>query len=97
MARTDHSSHDHPATPAARAACRKKGVTPPPPVNRPTRLHVAAPAPDLVIHVDPMEEVHCSECGRGPEGGEDEYSSCCNEPLVADCRPYANGGSCHHR
>lgn len=64
------------------------------------RIAAAMKAPKLppgIVEGELVEEIHCSECGRTPEGDDDQgYSGCCNEPLVADCRPYADGGNCHH-
>lgn len=42
-----------------------------------------------------VNDDHCTNCGRVTRG-DDGYSGCCNEPVTFNCKPYADGGSCHH-
>jgi hypothetical protein len=97
---TKHTGHNHPATPAARAACRKAAAAGTPmvvPVTRTAdRLHVAAPKPFLAPTGEygkcKIEGVHCENCGSTDYEdinlGDQGYSACCNECVNGqfDCR-----------
>jgi len=79
MARIDHSSHRHPNTPAARAACRKEireadaGVA---------AYYEAHPLADNLITCT-TNGAHCEMCGTtNPEDDGEGYTTCCNEPIV---------------
>lgn len=108
MARMDHSLCTHPKTTSARTACRKAGGPTATPdyvaeamlknrTSHAMKARMDRELPPGVVNGGLVEEIHCSECGNNSDGyGVDGYSSCCNEPLVSDCRPYADGGSCHH-
>jgi hypothetical protein len=90
-----HANHDHPATPAARAACRRRANRTPD-VSGVTRELVrdlfAANRRAAVLEFDPTitrptfvptTETHCELCGtfdaESLETGDQGYTACCNE------------------
>lgn len=111
MARIDHTGHGHPNTPDARRRCRAARAAmdnsariladrldAQAAADRAMREHmIKVTSQAKVDAIMRAQEIHCTECGRTPEGDDDQgYSGCCNEPLTSNCRPYANGGHCHH-
>jgi len=78
---TSHKGHNHPATPAARAACRKgatvaDGLT----ITRNAIVEAVATAPTVDWH-----ESHCSSCGSFDlENVSNSYSGCCNKRVCSD-------------
>lgn len=94
---TSHRNHDHPATPAARAACRKANHTWTHPLNAnrndeawsKARFIDEVPGYDQVTGYAPCMEQrdHCSGCGKvDPHTVSDQYnidySLCCDELVV---------------
>lgn len=84
--RIDHTGHDHPATPAGRAACRKSGVVPTPALS--DLVIMARPIGVMPITV-PVAGEHCRQCGTADESNRynDGYSSCCGMRIVFTCDP----------
>lgn len=86
---TSHKGHDHPATPAARAACRAIGragerglLRPQDDPNMPGRVLEFAPVG--IPTFTRTNEIHCELCGSvNPEDvdafAREGYTSCCNE------------------
>lgn len=89
---TSHKGHDHPNTPAARAACRRAKATPTFPApqmdpNDPGRVLEFSPAVGIPTFTR-TTELHCELCGtldyEAIHGNDDTdscgYTTCCNEP-----------------
>jgi hypothetical protein len=80
-----HAGHNHPATPAARATCRKLGLDGKIRIEAngatgtkaPVTKIIAIPSSECDLHVP-----HCEMCGTANPEDEDGYTTCCNEPVV---------------
>lgn len=90
-----HAGHNHPATPAARAACRKAlaaGTTTTPVPLDYISQHIRATAAKHAIKARmdrayakaegcTIDKLHCENCGRIDPGHDEGYTACCNELL----------------
>lgn len=90
-----HTGHNHPATPAARAACRKLAAS----GGSPTRQRIEADGyvanhirktvanAAMKARIDrratgcTIDQLHCENCGQLDPGHHEGYTACCNELL----------------
>jgi hypothetical protein len=78
-----HTGHNHPATPAARATCRKLGLDRHIRIEADGATGAKAPTPKISSSECDLNVAHCEMCGTtNPEDDGEGYTTCCNEPIV---------------